>query len=233
MQGQHAKVYLLLWDPEVAAELCAYVCSNKWAMDPAKLAKFSLNQLVPSTAKEYLQHITREEIPRGLKRYMDLELFPQIYMKVGRGISVSTACCWLHLEGFRYTTHKKGLYFDGHDQPDVVEYRQNVFLPAMKSYEPCLVRYMVGNVDTEQHLSRSNYVERRLVLVPQDEITSQANNISEKMWVLDSQYWLRKGQGVASIRVTQSCQLLDGWKKGHKHSSTVRTMMDTGMESCL
>ena len=58
MQGRHTKVYSLLLDPDIAAELHAYVCSNKWAVDPAKLAKFSHNWLVPSATKEYLQHIT-------------------------------------------------------------------------------------------------------------------------------------------------------------------------------
>ena len=41
MQGWHAKVYSLLSNPEVAAELHTYVHSNKWAMDPAKFTKFS------------------------------------------------------------------------------------------------------------------------------------------------------------------------------------------------
>ena len=54
---------------------------------------------------------------------MDLKLFPQIHLKVGHGISLAIACCWLHSEGFKYTTHKKGLYFDGHHWPDVVEYQ--------------------------------------------------------------------------------------------------------------
>ena len=30
--------------------------------------------------------------------------------------------------------HKKGLYYDGHDQPDVLDYRQNEFLPPMEKY---------------------------------------------------------------------------------------------------
>ncbi|KIM76951.1 hypothetical protein PILCRDRAFT_26353, partial [Piloderma croceum F 1598] len=63
------------------------------------------------------------------------ELFPQIHLRVGCGISLATARRWLHKEGFKYIHHKKGLYFDGHDRPDVVEYCQKHFLPAMKAYE--------------------------------------------------------------------------------------------------
>lgn len=139
LRGQHAKVYSLLSDPAVAAELRAYVRSNKWAMDPAKLAQFVGDKLIDTAADKYLQHIIDEEMPRGLKRYMEIELFPRIHLKVGRGISLSTARHWLRGEGFRYISHKKGLYFDGHDRPDVLAYRQNEFLPKMKVLEPRLV----------------------------------------------------------------------------------------------
>ena len=87
-------------------------------------------------------------------------------------------------------SHKKGLYFDGHDRPDVVAYRQNYFLPAMKEIEPWLVRYVVGNVHEELVTQgtmpwlHQNFVERCVVLCPQDEMTGQANDAQEKSWVL-------------------------------------------------
>jgi hypothetical protein len=60
-------------------------------MDPEKLAKFSKDELVPKVAKDYLQLITREEIPCSLKKYMELRLFPWIHLRVGCGISLMTA----------------------------------------------------------------------------------------------------------------------------------------------
>jgi hypothetical protein len=91
-------------------------------MNPQKLAEFSKSQLIPAEAEKYLCQIVEKEMPRGLKRYMEVELFPRIQPKVGKGISISTARRWLHREGFRYMEHKKALYFDGHDRPDVVDY---------------------------------------------------------------------------------------------------------------
>ena len=41
-------------------------------------------------ATKYCQEICDKEMPQGLKKYMELELFPRIHMKVGKGISVST-----------------------------------------------------------------------------------------------------------------------------------------------
>jgi hypothetical protein len=115
LRGTHAKVYSLLDDPTIAAELRAYLRSNKWTMNPEKLTQFSQNKLIPSVADEYLHHIICDEMPCGLKKYMKYELFPHIQLKVGRGISLSTARQWMHKEGFRYISHKKGLYYDGHD----------------------------------------------------------------------------------------------------------------------
>ena len=50
------------------------------------------------------------------------------------GYTLRTACQFLQKEGFQFMEHKKGLYCDGHKQPDVVDYCQKVFLPAMEEY---------------------------------------------------------------------------------------------------
>lgn len=195
-KGRHAKVQSLLDDPSVAAELKAYLRSNKWSMNPSKLAQFTKKELVPSAAEKYLRQIVRDEMPRGLKRYMEYELFPRIHLKVGKGISLSTARRWMHKAGFRYISYAKGLYYDGHDRPDVVEYRQKHFLPMLKKYEYRLVKYVVGDVDKEVVVRAQNYVERRLVTSPHDETTSQANDGHDKGWVQNDEFPLRKkGQG--------------------------------------
>jgi hypothetical protein len=66
MRGRHAKVKSPLDDPVVAAELRTYLCSNKWAMNPGKLAQFLKNELIPSTADKYLCQIICDEMPWGI-----------------------------------------------------------------------------------------------------------------------------------------------------------------------
>ena len=61
-------------------------------MNPGKLTDFSQHKVIPATAKKYLHYIVDEEMPRGLKRYMELELFPRIQQKVTKGVSLETAC---------------------------------------------------------------------------------------------------------------------------------------------
>lgn len=93
--------------------------------------------MIPSEAEKYLHSIVDEEIPQGLKQYLEVELFLWIQLKVRKGISISMAHRWLQREGFCYMQHKKALYYDGHDQPDVVDYRQMVFLPAIEENWQC------------------------------------------------------------------------------------------------
>lgn len=211
-RGRHTKSFSLISDPAIRAELRSFVRSNKWAMDPAKLVEFSQQRMVPEAAKKYLEKIVTDEMPRGLKRYMELELFPRIQLKVGKGVSLQTARRFLYREGFRYTEHKKSLYYDGHERPDVVDYRQKVFLPAMKKHRERLVEYVVGDVDREAS-KPSNFVERRLVLVAHDEMTVQAHDGKKKSWVMDNEHALKKkgvGRGMHHSEVI--CSTV-GWLK--------------------
>jgi len=104
-------------------------------MDPAKLSKYIQTMSIPAAAEKYVHHLVDEEMPQGPKKYLELELFPHIhYCAVGKDVTLETACQFLHKEGFCFTEHKKSLYYNEHEQPDVVEYRQNVFLPAIEKH---------------------------------------------------------------------------------------------------
>lgn len=198
-RGMHTKMYSLFNDPVIVAELRTFLRSNKWAMNPDKLSQFTQHKLIPSVADEYLRHIIKTEMPKGLKRYMEVVLFPRIHLKVGRGVSISTARRWMRREGFRFESYRKGLYYDGHDRADVVEYRQQSFLPEMERHKQRLVQYIVSDVEQEFLYNPNNYVERRLVLCAHDEMTAQAHDGKAKSWVLDNQHALRKkgvGRGI-------------------------------------
>ncbi|KAG1800175.1 uncharacterized protein BJ212DRAFT_1305313 [Suillus subaureus] len=76
LQGQHAKVYSLLGDPTIATELRTYAHSKKWVINPEKLIQLSQDRLIPAEATKYAQKLVEEEMPHGLKKYMELEIFP-------------------------------------------------------------------------------------------------------------------------------------------------------------
>jgi hypothetical protein len=136
------------------------------------------------------RHSKNNEMLKGLKKYMELELFPRVHMKVGRGISLNSARCWLQKEGFKFISHQKGLYFDGHDRPDVVKYQQEVVLKTMEIHSDRIVQYVVGSVEKEVEKHPSNFVERRVVLCAHDEMTAQANDSRVKSWVFEDQHSL-------------------------------------------
>ncbi|KIK49988.1 hypothetical protein GYMLUDRAFT_183301, partial [Collybiopsis luxurians FD-317 M1] len=46
-----------------------------------------------------------------------------------------TTHCWLNTLGWHLTVLRKGVYMDGHERPDVIEYHNKVFLPTMAKYE--------------------------------------------------------------------------------------------------
>ena len=168
--------------------------------------------MLPTEAAKYCQEICDKEMPRGLKKYLELELFPRIHMKVGKGISVSTARRWLQREGFKYTLHKKAIYYDGHDRADVVKDRQTRFLPAMAMYRERLVEYTMGN-PTEEIIKTLPPGVRRLVLLAHDESTATANDGPKASWVEDGeQPILKKGAGWGSHHSDVICSTY-GWLK--------------------
>ncbi|KAJ3911371.1 hypothetical protein F5877DRAFT_93793 [Lentinula edodes] len=74
-RGSHAKVFLMLSDPALRTEIRSYLRSNKWLTNPDKLRLFINREMLPTAAKDYAKHITGTEMPEGLKKYLELELF--------------------------------------------------------------------------------------------------------------------------------------------------------------
>ena len=62
---------------------------------------------------------------------------PEVQQRLGTeacGIHVWTARRWLHKLSWQYQQKKKGMYIDGHECEDVVEYRKG-FFECWKEYE--------------------------------------------------------------------------------------------------
>jgi hypothetical protein len=149
-------------------------------------------------------------MPQGLKKYMELKLFPCIHMKVGKGILLSTTCQWLQCEGFKYTAHKKVIYYDGHDHPYVVKYRQEEFLPAMAEHRKRMVEYKMGKPTKLLEKILPMGVQK-LILVAHDESTCMANDGPKSLWVPhDKQPILKKGAGCRSHQSDVICSTY-GW----------------------
>ncbi|POG72245.1 hypothetical protein GLOIN_2v1773911 [Rhizophagus irregularis DAOM 181602=DAOM 197198] len=55
-------------------------------------------------------------------------------------IAKATSTRWLNVLGYSFQSQKQGTYYDGHERPDVVEYRK-LFLDKIYSYERYMAKY--------------------------------------------------------------------------------------------
>jgi hypothetical protein len=141
----------------------------------------------------------------------------QVQARLGtraRGIHIRTAQRWLHKISWRYTQKKKGMYVDGHERDDVVEYRKK-FVERWKEYEK---RFIIYDNDGNIHSTPTGFPvpQRafRLILVTHDESTFYENDRRKLQWVSEKTKAVaeKKGEGqslMASDLLT-SDRLKDG-----------------------
>jgi len=131
-RGHHRKIISLLSDPTFCEAVRAYLRSNKWSQSPRKLQKLLNRELSADEAQGYIKQLTLDEMPRGLKQYVEDVLLPRYHLKPGhKGLSLSTMWNLMLAEGFAWTQYGKAVYFDGHERPDVVRDRNECFIPEM------------------------------------------------------------------------------------------------------
>ncbi|KAJ3835508.1 hypothetical protein F5878DRAFT_727458 [Lentinula raphanica] len=132
-RGRHLKINSILSDPVAREAIRTYLRSHKWALNPKKLEQFLKGELNANEAEGYVQELEHSEMPHGLKAFLEETLLPHLHVKPAKsyGLSLSSMRRLMTHEGFTYTAHKKGLYFDGHERPDVVQDRQEWFLPTV------------------------------------------------------------------------------------------------------
>jgi hypothetical protein len=99
-----------------------------------------------------------------------------IELNLSNPISISEKTCqrWLKFLGYRYRELKKGLYHDGHERDDVVQYRE-AFLERMAIYDKPMSKYDGDDMTTiiEPELMDGEW---RLVLLAHDESCFSAHD---------------------------------------------------------
>ncbi|KAJ3885508.1 hypothetical protein GG344DRAFT_59121, partial [Lentinula edodes] len=108
-RGRHAKVYSLLSDPTARDAIRAYLRTNKWSLDPPKLKKLFANELAPDEAHEYSRQIISQEMPRGLKSFVEETLLPSMQCKPSHlGLSLYVLCSHDEMVAQAHDGQKKG-----------------------------------------------------------------------------------------------------------------------------
>jgi hypothetical protein len=115
-------------------------------------------------------------------------------------ISLRTAQKWLHRMGWRYGKKRNGMYVDGHEREDIVEYREE-FIKRWKVYEKRMYSYdNDGNREGELNGFPVSSGQRfRLILVTHDESTFYETDRWKSVWThrSDKAVPLKKGEGAS------------------------------------
>jgi hypothetical protein len=130
-------------------------------------------------------------------------------------ISERTACHWLQQLSWRYGAMHNGMYLDGHEHEDVVEYR-NAFVARWKVYEKRFHTWDSGGVEHRpQNAFPVEGGQFRLILVTHNESVFYQNDFRKTHWIASTSKAapLPKGDGqsimVSDFLTTEWGRLLD------------------------
>jgi hypothetical protein len=121
-------------------------------------------------------------------------------------VSQTTARRWLHVLEYRWGREPTGMYIDGHERPDVVEYRQKKFLRAWKEFELRMESFAAFEI------THMDPIIRRIVAWFHDESTFHENDRRMLVWILisASRAPVKKGEG-RSLMVSDVVSAEHGW----------------------
>ncbi|PKY28941.1 hypothetical protein RhiirB3_320112, partial [Rhizophagus irregularis] len=132
--------------------------------------------------------------PKEYQTYVKEVLFSRLGMEESKKlISIKTSCIWLKKLGLIPQSRKKGIYFDGHEREDVVEYRKE-FLDKMLSYEKFMPTFEGENMEQKNLVLLPN--KKLHILITHNEYLFYANDDRPVVWAPIGEPPLRKkGQG--------------------------------------
>ena len=79
---------------------------------------------------------------------------------------------------------KKGVYIDGYERLNIVEYQNNIFLPLMASFERCMVQWRPEGEGTELVCIELDLgpEEKQVIAVFQDKTSFHMNDHKQTSW---------------------------------------------------
>ena len=125
---------------------------------------------------------TQEELEQSILCGSITQLDGSINRRIG--ICSRTARRWLNQLGYKWKKVQKGVFFDGHKQEDVVEYRET-FLDEMKALLPYFVEFSEdGSIlpkDYPKDCAVGGPNKRPFIMITHDESTFSANDGRQKI----------------------------------------------------
>ncbi|QRV79907.1 DDE family endonuclease [Ceratobasidium sp. AG-Ba] len=135
---------------------------------------------------------------------------------------------WLSRSGFWWRAEPKAQYFDGHEQNDVVAYRQNIFVPFCKAVERQRVIYREDGLPIAEQQLVVLEGEKPIIFWFHDKSIFYANDRQQVRWVYIGKHAIpfKKGDG-CSIMIADFVCAEFGWLRGANKKSA-RVVMSPG-----
>lgn len=143
-----------------------------------------LDECIRNAAREWLTKEPAGSVtPQRFQIALNENILPDLSVSIKKPLSLRTARRWLIRLGWRLTTLRKGVYMDGHERPDVVEYRKS-FLHRMAQFESRMAKYeFVANDQPLLRVSpQLNPGEKEVIPNFQDETCFTVNEYKSRAW---------------------------------------------------
>ncbi|GBB88135.1 hypothetical protein RclHR1_14660006 [Rhizophagus clarus] len=153
--------------------------------------------------------------PKEYQTFVKEVLFSQLGIDESKkSISIKTSCVWLKKLGLIPQSRKKGIYFDGHEREDVVEYRKE-FLDKILIYEKFMPTFEGKNIEQKNPVLLPN--EKLHILITYDKCLFYANDDRPIVWASIGEPSLRKKGQEKFIMVSDFLLETDGRLKLNKN----------------
>ena len=186
-KGKHSRPYVLD-DEECKGKALSWLHEHAYAKGEPVMTSARFAQWVNSDLLPY------SHLPPG---------FPQ-------EITPRTASKWLHALGFRPTPYHKGVYVDGHERQDVIEYRK-MYLRKLAILEsthrpppPCIDGIVQENIGNPT-------AQRQLILLYHDESCFHGNEGPSWHWAEEGKLAIRPKSAGRGIMVSDFITEHDGF----------------------
>ena len=180
--------------------------------------------------EELLVHITSAGMHVSAQAIVDFVKKPEVAQRyrILKPITLDTAREWMSKLNFKWRQAPKGTYLDGHERPDVVRYRQDVYLPTLAKCEPAIRVWDKDNLGRLVDPS-SPLPIRHTILWFHDQCIFYQNDRRKYRWVHASEKPtpLPKGEGI-SLMVSDFISADYGWLQSPDGTESARVLFRPG-----
>ena len=159
-QGQHSKVESVIEDADIQVAFKSI------------LRSMNDSDRTPLAFQTRVNSLSDDDFSDDLFDVKDIK--PQ-------DISTKTAARWMKVLGFFPTKASKGWFTDGHERPDVVEYRERFIADIMPKFKR-MTGYTGNKCETEIRPVLEDG-EREFVIITHDEVTFYSNEGRQFFWL--------------------------------------------------